>query len=74
MLAKAQIVRRRRGNLITRYFRETIGELKKVTWPTRQDAMQLTVLVVIVVFISSATLGALDYVFAQFVRFIISLG
>ena len=74
-MAKAQIVRRRRrGNPITRYLRETTAELKKVTWPTRQDALQLTGLVLIVVFLSSAILGALDYVFAQLVRILISVG
>ncbi len=73
-MAKAQIARRRRGNPVTRYLRETNAELKKVSWPTRQDAMQLTGLVLVVVVISSAVLGLLDYVFAQLVRFVISLG
>jgi len=73
-LAKAQIARRRRGNPVTRYLRETVAELKKVTWPTRPDALRLTVLVLVVVVISSLVLGSLDYIFAQVVRFIISLG
>lgn len=73
-MAKAQIARRRRGNPVTRYLRETNAELKKVSWPARQDAMQLTGLVLVVVVISSAILGLLDYVFAQVVRFVISLG
>ena len=74
MLAKAQIAKRRRGNPLSRYLRETSAELKKVTWPTRQDALQLTGLVLVVVVISSAVLGLLDYVFAQLVRFVITLG
>jgi len=73
-LGKAQIVRRRRGNPIARYFRETNAELKKVTWPTRPEAIQLTGLVLVVVVISSAVLGLLDYVFAQAVFFLISMG
>ncbi|GMR09471.1 MAG: hypothetical protein BMS9Abin28_0290 [Anaerolineae bacterium] len=73
-MGKAQIARRRRGNAITRYLRETSAELKKVTWPTRQDAIQLTGLVLVVIVISSAVLGLLDYVFAQVVLFVISLG
>jgi preprotein translocase subunit SecE len=73
-LAKAQIARRRRGNPVTRYLRETNAELKKVTWPARREAMQLTGLVLVVVVISSAVLGLLDYVFAQLVRFVIALG
>jgi preprotein translocase subunit SecE len=73
-LAKAQIAKRKRGNPVTRYLRETSAELKKVTWPARRDALQLTVLVLIVVIISSLVLGSLDYIFAQVIRFIITLG
>jgi preprotein translocase subunit SecE len=73
-LAKAQIARRRRGNPVSRYLRETNAELKKVTWPTRRDALQLTGLVMVVVVISSLVLGSLDYIFAQLIRFIITLG
>ncbi len=73
-MAKAQIAKRRRGNPVTRYLRETSAELKKVTWPARREALQLTVLVLIVVIISSLVLGSLDYIFAQLIRFIITLG
>ena len=73
-MAKAQIARRKRGNPLTRYLRETVAELKKVTWPARPDALRLTGLVLVVVIISSLVLGSLDYIFAQVVRFLISLG
>jgi preprotein translocase subunit SecE len=73
-LAKAQIAKRRRGNPLSRYLRETSAELKKVTWPVRRDALQLTGLVLIVVILSSAVLGLFDYVFAQVIRYVISLG
>ena len=73
-MAKAQIARRKRGNPVTRYLRETLAELKKVTWPARPDALRLTALVLVVVIISSLVLGSLDYIFAQVVRFLISLG
>ncbi len=54
-----------RGNAITRYYRETIGELRKVTWPTRQEAINLTIVVLIVTFGMSAFLGILDYLFTR---------
>ncbi len=73
-MAKAQIARRRRGNPVSRYLRETSAELKKVTWPTRPDALRLTGLVLVVVVVSSLVLGSLDYIFAQLIRFIITLG
>lgn len=72
-MAKAQLARRR-SNPISQLVRETSSELKKVTWPTRQDAIQLTLLVLAVVLVSSAFLGFLDFLFARLVGFVISLG
>lgn len=47
-------------NRIQRYFRETIAELRKVTWPTRQETINLTIVVVVVLLIMTAFLGSLD--------------
>ncbi len=54
---------RRNQNPIVRYYRETVGELKKVTWPTRREAINLTVIVLGVTFAMSAFLGLLDVLF-----------
>ena len=72
-MAKTQVAKRR-PNVITRIVKETTGELRKVTWPTRQDATQLTILVLIVVLISSALLGVLDLLFSRFIAMILALG
>jgi preprotein translocase subunit SecE len=50
---------------IREFGRETIGELRKVTWPTRQEATRLTQIVVVVIVIMAIVLGGLDYVFTQ---------
>jgi preprotein translocase subunit SecE len=47
-------------NAIQRYFNETSGELRKVSWPTRQEAVQLTLLVLLVMFIMGIFLGLVD--------------
>jgi preprotein translocase subunit SecE len=52
-------------NRVQRYYRETMGELRKVTWPTRQEATNLTIVVLIVVAAMSAFLGFLDYIFGR---------
>jgi preprotein translocase subunit SecE len=52
-------------NAIQRYFGETIGELRKVTWPTRKEATNLTVVVLIVTFAMSMYLGLLDLIFTR---------
>jgi len=53
-------------NRVQRYYRETMGELRKVTWPTRQEATNLTIVVLIVIAAMSAFLGLLDYIFGRF--------
>jgi len=40
-------------------------ELRKVTWPTRKEATNLTIVVVIVTFSMSIILGFLDLVFSR---------
>ena len=43
-----------------RFFMDIIGELRKVVWPTRQEAMHLTMVVIIVSVILGALLGGID--------------
>jgi preprotein translocase subunit SecE len=63
---------RKQQNRITRFFRETVGELRKVTWPTRKEAINLTIVVLIVIALMSAFLGVLDFIYSQF--FVLILG
>jgi preprotein translocase subunit SecE len=72
-VSKAQVAKRQ-PNRIVRYFQESNAELRKVSWPTRQEARRLTILVLVVVAISSAILGSLDYFFAKVVGWILTLG
>ena len=71
-MAKVQVARTR-PNAIVRFGRETMAELRKVSWPTRQEATQLTIIVLVVVGASSAFLGLLDYLFSKLVGVIIAL-
>ncbi len=43
-----------------RFFMDIITELRKVSWPTREDTVHLTVVVVIITLILGAVLGAID--------------
>ena len=57
-----------RGRSVNLQFaRETISELKKVTWPTRQQTANLTVLVLLVSVAVGLMLGVIDWVFLQLV-------
>jgi preprotein translocase subunit SecE len=62
---------RRQPNAIQRYFRETLGELRKVNWPTRKEATNLTIVVLIVTVSMSAFLGFLDFLFTRFFALIL---
>ena len=44
----AEKAKSKKSNPATVYFRETAGELRKVTWPTWREARQLTGLVLLV--------------------------
>ncbi len=47
----------KKQNAIQRLVRETIGELRRVTWPTRQEAWQMTLIVLVVLAFMSVFLG-----------------
>ena len=71
-MAKVQAVKE--PNALIRYYRETVGELRKVVWPTREEALRLTGLVLAVIVIMSIILGFFDLVFAELVKLLVGLG
>ncbi|MCK4472601.1 MAG: preprotein translocase subunit SecE, partial [Anaerolineae bacterium] len=44
---------------------ETRAEMKKVAWPTREEALNLTYIVLGVTFAFALFLGMLDWLFSQ---------
>ena len=53
-------------NAIQRWYRETISELRRVSWPSRAEARSLTIIVIIVMIIMAILLGGLDWLFFRF--------
>ena len=51
-----------------KFFGETVSELKKVVWPTRQEAIRLSIMVIIVSIVVAVILGAFDYGFFRLVQ------
>ncbi len=47
------------------FFGDVFGELRKVTWPTRQEATRLTMLVIALAAVMGIFLGAFDWMFAR---------
>lgn len=44
-------------NTVQRFVRETVGELRKVSWPTRNETWQLTKIVLVVLVFMGLFLG-----------------
>jgi preprotein translocase subunit SecE len=62
----------RKENVVVRYLRDTRAELRKVHWPTRQEAWNLTKVVLVVTISMALFLGLLDYLFDRELGGIIS--
>jgi len=55
----------KRGNFIVRFLRETRSELRKVVWPTRREALNMTAIVLAVTLLMAAGLGVIDWLFTR---------
>ena len=58
---------------LQRFWRETVGELRKVTWPTPSEAWKMTRLVLVVMIIMALILGVLDFAFSQLITLLVAL-
>ena len=55
---------------IIKFFQESYAELKKVTWPTREEVASSTKVVLISVAIVAIALGLVDYLLFKGIEFI----
>ena len=60
-------------NAVQRYFRETMGELRKVNWPTWPEAKRLTELVLLVMVIVGIFLAGIDYVSGALINLVLGI-
>lgn len=56
---------------IIRYLKETRAELRKVTWPSREEAIRLTLVVITTILVMAIVLGLLDYIYSKIIDLII---
>lgn len=47
----------KKQNALQRFVRETTGELRKVSWPSREEAIHLTIIVIITMIFMGAFLS-----------------
>ncbi|MCU0639529.1 MAG: preprotein translocase subunit SecE [Candidatus Krumholzibacteria bacterium] len=53
---------------IARFFDEIKGEMKKVTWPTRDELKESTKLVIIATFVVTVFVGVVDQILTLLIR------
>lgn len=61
----------KKANFLTHWWRETNGELRKVTWPTPKEAISLTRVVIVVMIVMSAILGLFDLGFTRLISWLL---
>ena len=60
-----------RRALTLRYFGDIVSELRRVTWPTRQETTRLTIMVIAVAATVGLFLGLVDMVFSRLIGVIL---
>ncbi len=58
---------------IRRFIEESWSELKKVTWPTREQVRNLTVLVFVISAVVGAYIAVFDLLFSEGIRILATL-
>lgn len=61
-----------KGNAFINYLQESYQELQKVTWPTRSQAVKLTLLVLGFCLATAVVIGVLDFVFSSGHEFLLN--
>jgi len=54
------------------YIKDSITEMKKVTWPTRKETYNYTILVISISIGMAAYLGALDFLFTKIFEVVVN--
>lgn len=56
---------------LTQYVSETVREIKKVSWPTQKQTIEMTVLVLAVSIIIGTYIGVVDFIFQSLLGYIL---
>jgi preprotein translocase subunit SecE len=67
-------LRTEKGRSVAAFFHEAQIEVRKVVWPTREETLQTTGLVIVMVVLFAAVLWALDWLLGHGIQFVIGTG
>ncbi len=59
---------------LQRYFQQSWMELQKVVWPSREQAMRLTIAVIVFSLVLAAFIGVVDYIYTTGLQTLIFKG
>ena len=59
------------GSETTQFAKDIESEAKRITWPSRQEAIKSTLAVIVISGVFAAFLAAVDYVFSLGIRYIL---
>lgn len=59
------------ANPVSKYLREALDELKKVSWPTQSQVINQTIVVILITIFIAAFFALLDFVFSNLIRLLI---
>jgi preprotein translocase subunit SecE len=59
-------------NSLKNYFSSCYEELQKVTWPTKNEAVKMTVIVLVFCILFGVFLGVFDFLFSELHKLVIS--
>jgi len=57
---------------LIKYIKDSMIEMKKVTWPSRKEALNYTVLIVIITIAVAIFLGSLDFIFSKILEIVVN--
>ncbi|MEG2602931.1 MAG: preprotein translocase subunit SecE [Carnobacterium sp.] len=60
-------------NSLSKFFREIKAEVKRITWPSKDDTKKALIAVGVVVLIYIVLVGGLDYIFSSLFKLIFNL-
>ena len=59
---------------VKKYYKETVSELRKMTWPTKDELIGSTIVTVVVSLIISLFIGVVDRSLTAMVKIIFGIG
>ncbi len=69
----AENEKEKKESRVAKFFRDLKSERKKITWPSKEDTLKKTGVVIVELIAAAAVVGVLDFVFSQLVLLLAKL-